>query len=67
MKVREITEAGGVGYIPKNKREANDPRFSNAFTVDIKPGEDSRQAAKWGFKLGAGGRVPTLRPDGKIK
>ena len=26
------------GYIPKNKREAQDPRWSSALTVDIKPG-----------------------------
>lgn len=26
------------GYIPKNKREAKDPRYSSALTVDIKPG-----------------------------
>jgi len=25
------------GYIPKNKREANDPRWSNALSVDITP------------------------------
>jgi hypothetical protein len=25
------------GYIPKNKREANDPRWSNALTVDVHP------------------------------
>jgi hypothetical protein len=26
------------GYIPKNKKEAKDPRWSNALTVDIHPG-----------------------------
>lgn len=26
------------GYIPKNKKEAKDPRWSNSLTVDIKPG-----------------------------
>jgi hypothetical protein len=26
------------GYIPKNKEEAKDPRWSNALTVDIQPG-----------------------------
>ena len=25
------------GYIPKNKKEANDPRWSNALTVDVHP------------------------------
>jgi hypothetical protein len=28
---------GASGYIPKNKREARDPRWSNALTVDVKP------------------------------
>ena len=32
----EVTECSG--YIPKNKKEANDPRWSNSLTVDIKPG-----------------------------
>ena len=25
------------GYIPKNKREAKDPRWSNALSVDVPP------------------------------
>ena len=25
------------GYIPKNKKEAKDPRWSNALTVDVHP------------------------------
>jgi outer membrane cobalamin receptor len=32
----ELTECSG--YIPKNKKEAKDPRWSNSLTVDIKPG-----------------------------
>ena len=66
MKAYEIMEMGGVGYIPKNKKEANDLRYVMAMTQDIKPGEDSKQAAKWGFKVGAGGKVPKLRTDGKF-
>lgn len=34
--VKRITECSG--YIPKNKKEAKDPRWSNSLTVDIKPG-----------------------------
>ena len=26
------------GYIPKNKKEAKDPRWSNALSVDVQPG-----------------------------
>jgi hypothetical protein len=63
---KEVEETAGVGYIPKNKKEANDPRYVMAMTQDIKPGEDSKQAAKWGFNVGAGGKVPKLRADGKF-
>jgi hypothetical protein len=66
LKIKEILEAAGVGYVPKNKKEANDPRYQMAMTQDVKPGEDRRQAAKWGFKISKNG-PPKLRPDGRIK
>lgn len=44
MKIREIVEA--VGYIPKNKKEANDPRYSMAITQDVGPGQDKKETAK---------------------
>ena len=59
-----LTEAAGVGYIPKNKKEANDPRYSMAMTNDIKPGEDKKQAAKWGFNISNNG-PPKLKTNGK--
>jgi hypothetical protein len=62
MRLREISEASG--HIPKNDAEAKDPRWSNAITVDVKPGEDARQAAKLGFTLD-NGRPPKLDPSGK--
>lgn len=43
----DIKEASG--YIPKNSKEANDPRFSHGLTVDIRPGEIERQAKKLGL------------------
>ena len=49
-----------TGYIPVNSREARDPRYSMALTVDIKPGEVQRQAAKMGWKTDAAGRPPLL-------
>ena len=64
MRVKEIMEMGAVGYIPKNKKEANDPRYANALTVDIKPGEDKKQAAKFGFNISNNG-PPKLRSNGK--
>lgn len=48
------------GYIPKNKKESNDPRYSHALTVDIKPGEVQRQAAKLGMTTDVTGRPPLL-------
>jgi hypothetical protein len=30
-------DEGASGYIPKNKKEAKDPRWSNALTVDVHP------------------------------
>jgi hypothetical protein len=63
MRLRELTEASG--HIPKDSKEAHDPRWSNAITVDIKPGEDARQAAKLGFEL-KDGRPPKLSTSGKI-
>ena len=59
-----LTEAAGAGYIPKNKKEADDPRYSMAMTQDIKPGEDKRQAAKWGFNISNNG-PPKLNTNGK--
>lgn len=63
MRLREIQEA--AGHIPKNDQEAKDPRWSNAITVDVKPGEDVRQAAKLGFTI-KDGSPPKLDPSGKI-
>jgi hypothetical protein len=62
MKVSEITESSG--HIPVNDEEAKDPRWSNALTVDIGPGEDKKQAAKLGFTISNDG-PPKLRSNGK--
>jgi hypothetical protein len=60
---KNISEASG--HIPKNDQEAKDPRYSNALTVDIHPGEDAKQAAKLGFGL-TDGKPPKLKTNGKI-
>jgi hypothetical protein len=65
MKLHELFEASG--YIPKNDKEANDPRWQMAITNDIKPGENQRQATRLGFKLDDKGNPPKLRADGKIE
>jgi hypothetical protein len=38
MMLTDLELAECSGYIPKNKKEAKDPRWSNSLTVDIKPG-----------------------------
>jgi hypothetical protein len=50
---------GASGYIPKNKREARDPRYSMAVTVDIKPGQVGKEANKLALNTGRNGE-PTL-------
>jgi len=64
-KKQSVSEGGG--YIPKNKKEAKDPRWCMAITGDIKPGEPQRQANKLGFKTDKTGRPLVMRPDGRIK
>jgi len=58
-----LSEASG--YIPKNKKEAKDPRYSHGLTVDIKPGEIQRQAAKLGLTTDAKGVPPLIREKNK--
>jgi hypothetical protein len=44
------------GYIPRNKKEARDPRYSMALTVDIKPGQVGREANKLALDTDSQGR-----------
>ena len=67
MRLRELTEEGGVGVVANNKKQAKDPRYSTSMTVDIKPGETQRQAAKFGNKLDKKGNPPTLSKKVKGK
>ena len=59
----KIKEASG--HIPTNKKEAEDPRWSNAITVDIGPDEDKKQASKMGFNISDAG-PPKLNANGKF-
>ena len=61
----DLDEAAGVGVVAPNKKTAKDPRYANSMTVDVKPGETKRQAAKFGNKVDAIGRPPLLNPNGK--
>ena len=62
---KSISESSG--YIPVTDAEAKDPRYSMAITVDIKPGEVKRQAAKMGWKTTAAGTPPTARTNGLVE
>jgi hypothetical protein len=55
---RPIGESAS-GYIP-TKRQARDPRFSTALTVDIKPGQVGKEANKMALKTNAQGQPALL-------
>jgi hypothetical protein len=55
---RQLDE-GASGYIP-TKRQARDPRFKTALTVDIKPGQVGREANKLGLQTDSQGRPNLL-------
>ena len=59
----QVNEASG--YIP-SKKEANDPRFSTALTVDVKPDSIQKNAKAFGSKTSRAGIPPQARADGKI-
>ena len=59
----ELLEASG--YIPSAK-EKNDPRFSTALTVDVKPDAIKKNAKAFGFKTSRAGIPPQAKPNGKI-
>ena len=66
MRAKEFV-AEASGYIPKNDEEAHDPRWEMAMTHDVKPGEDVRQAAKLGWKMGKDGKPLKMAANGKIE
>jgi hypothetical protein len=67
MRLKEIiSEVGGVGVVAGDKKSAKDPRYSNSMTVDIKPGETKRQAAKFGNNTNKIGLPPIASTNGKI-
>jgi len=50
---------GASGYIP-TKKQARDPRFKTALTVDIKPGQLGKEANKLGLQTDSQGRPDLL-------
>jgi Skp family chaperone for outer membrane proteins len=57
---------GASGYIP-TKRQARDPRFSTALTVDIQPGQVGKEANKMALKTDAQGRPALLMKTANLR
>ena len=58
-----LSEASG--YIPSEKQK-NDPRFSTALTVDVKPDCIKKNAKAFYWNTSRAGIPPTAKPSGKI-
>ena len=65
MLLEEIFESSG--YIPKNEKEARDPRWEMSISCDVRPQENVKQSAKFNFKLNSKGVPPLLHSNGTIK
>lgn len=66
MKISEIISESASGYIP-SKKEANDPRFKTALTVDIKPDSIQQNAVKLGLgSIKRSGIPQTARSNGSF-
>ncbi len=55
------------GYIPKNKKEARDPRYSMAVSVDIKPGQVGKEANKLALNTGRNGEPGLLMKSANLR
>jgi hypothetical protein len=60
---KDVAEASG--YIPSEKQK-NDPRFSTALTVDVKPDSIKKNAKAFYWNTSRAGIPPTAKPSGKI-
>ena len=60
---RQPQNESASGYIP-TKRQAKDPRYSMALTVDIKPGQVGREANKLKLKTDSQGHPQVANPNG---
>jgi hypothetical protein len=65
MKIHEILESSG--YIPKNEKEAKDPRWIMSQTCDVGPEEGKKQAKKLNFELDDRGMPPIMGSNGLLK
>jgi hypothetical protein len=62
----DATNESASGYIP-TKRQAKDPRYSMALTVDIKPGQVGKEANKLKLKTDSQGHPQIARPSGLVE
>jgi hypothetical protein len=63
--VDEMYVGEASGYIPSEKQK-NDPRFSTALTVDVKPDSIKKNAKAFYWNTSRAGIPPTAKPSGKI-
>ncbi len=61
----EPLQEAASGYIP-SEAERDDPRFSNALTVDIRPDSLKKAAQQLGFRISRAGVPPRARTNGKL-
>jgi len=61
----EPLKEAASGYIP-SQAERNDPRFSNALTVDVRPDSLKKAAQQLGFKISRAGVPPKAKTNGKL-
>ena len=66
FKMAPVQESAS-GYIPKNKKEARDPRYSMALTVDIKPGQVGKEANKLALHTGKNGEPALLMKSANLQ
>jgi hypothetical protein len=66
LKKPDATNESASGYIPTRK-QAKDPRYSTALTVDIKPGQVGKEANKLKLKTDSQGHPQIARPSGLVE
>lgn len=62
IQMQSFVLAEASGYIP-TKKQAKDPRFSTALTVDIRPGQLGKEANKLDLKTDSQGAPALLQPN----
>jgi hypothetical protein len=63
---RQPQNESASGYIP-TKRQAKDPRYSMALTVDIKPGQVGKEANKLKLRTDRQGHPQIANPNGLVE